>query len=161
MPGRKPNKKELAQMKVMSDLGASPTAIAEKLGRSHHTVAKYLNSDVYSDTTIGIIIEKLRENEISDLYVLGAKGRKRLHELVDKGDSKMIETLALVDRTFQQRRLLEGKSTENIGSITRLINESLEESIREARERSAKRKEEPEPVTGFALSKAELKSATK
>ena len=62
MPGRKPNKKELAQMKLMSDLGASASAIAEKLGRSHHTVIKYLNSDVYTDPTIGIIIEKIREN---------------------------------------------------------------------------------------------------
>src|SRR5215813_15209634 len=129
MPGRKPNKKELAQMKVMSDLGLSPTAIGEKLGRSHHTVIKYLNSDVYNDPTIGLIVEKIRETEINDLYVLGAKGRKRLHELVDRGDSKMIETIALVDRTFQQRRLLEGKSTENIGAITRIINQAHEESL--------------------------------
>src|SRR5262247_2173159 len=142
MPGRRPNKKELAQMKVMSDLGHSPTAIAEKLGRSHNTVIKYLDSDVYNDPTISGIVEKLKENEINDLYLLGAKGRKRLHELVDRGDSKMIETIALVDRVFQQRRLLEGKSTENIGSITRLINESHEESIREARERTKKRQGE-------------------
>ena len=142
MPGRKPNKKELAQMKVMSDLGASASAIAEKLGRSHHTVIKYLNSDVYGDPAIGIIIEKLKENEISDLYVLGAKGRKRLHELVDSGNSKMIETIALVDRVFQQRRLLEGKSTENILSITRLIQQSHEESLREAEDRSKRRKAE-------------------
>src|SRR5262245_106798 len=141
MPGRKPNKKELAKIKVMSDLGLSPTAIADKLGRSHNTVIKYLDSDVYNDPTISVIVEKIKENEINDLYLLGAKGRKRLHELVDRGDSKMIETIALVDRAFQQRRLLEGKSTENIGSITRLINESHEESIREARERARKRRE--------------------
>src|SRR5262245_6063625 len=161
MPGRKPNKKELAQMKVMSDLGHSPSAIAEKLGRSHHTVIKYLNSDVYNDPTIGLIVEKIRETEINDLYLLGAKARKNLHTLLDEGKMKAIENIAAMDRTFQQRRLLEGKTTENIGSITRLINESHEESIREARERSAKRKEEPEPVTGFALSKSDLKSATK
>ena len=146
MPGRKPNKKELAKMKVMSDLGLSPTAIAEKLGRSHHTVIKYLNSDVYTDPAIGLIVEKIRETEINDLYLLGAKGRKRLHELVDSGNSKMIETIALVDRVFQQRRLLEGKTTENIGAITRLINESHEESLREARERSRKLPEGGEPT---------------
>ena len=129
-------------MKVMSDLGHSPSAIAENLGRSHHTVIKYLNSDVYSDPTIGIIIEKIRETEINDLYLLGAKGRQRLHELVDSGNSKMIETIALVDRVFQQRRLLEGKSTENIHSISRLINESHELSLKEAEERSKRRKGE-------------------
>src|SRR5262245_23008646 len=128
-------------MKVMSDLGLSATAIAEKLGRSHNTVIKYLDSDVYNDPTISIIVEKIKENEISDLYLLGAKGRKRLHELVDKGDSKMIETIALVDRVFQQRRLLEGKSTENVHSITRLIQESHEQSLREAREKAKKRQE--------------------
>src|SRR5499426_1203870 len=142
MPGRRPNKKELAKMKVMSDLGLSATAIAEKLGRSHNTVIKYLDSDVYNDPTISVIVEKINENEINDLYLLGAKGRKRLHELVDSGNSKMIETIALVDRVFQQRRLLEGKTTENIGSITRLINESHELSIREARERTKKRQGE-------------------
>ena len=63
MPGRKPNKKELAQMKVMSDLGLSPTAIAGKLGRSHNTVIKYLDSDVYNDPAIGGIVEKIKENE--------------------------------------------------------------------------------------------------
>src|SRR5262245_27720611 len=133
-------------MKVMSDLGLSATAIAEKLGRSHNTVIKYLDSDVYNDPTISIIVEKIKENEISDLYVLGAKGRKRLHELVDKGDSKMIETIALVDRVFQQRRLLEGKSTENVHSITRLINESHELSLKEAEERSKRRKGEGDTV---------------
>src|SRR5215510_373094 len=142
MPGRRPNKKELAKMKVMSDLGLSPTAIAEKLGRSHNTVIKYLDSDVYNDPTISEIVEKIKENEINDLYLLGAKGRKRLHELVDKGDSKMIETIALVDRVCQQRRLLEGKSTENILSITRLIQQSHEESLREAEDRSKRRKAE-------------------
>jgi hypothetical protein len=101
-------------------------------------VIKYLDSDVYNDPAIGGIVEKIKENEINDLYLLGAKGRKRLHELVEKGDSKMIETIALVDRVFQQRRLLEGKTTENIGSITRLINESHEESLRQARERASK-----------------------
>ena len=147
-------------MKAMSDLGLSPTAIAEKLGRSHNTVIKYLDSDVYNDPTISLIVEKIRENEINDLYLLGAKGRKRLHELVDSGNSKMIETIALVDRVFQQRRLLEGKSTENISSITRIAEQGFQdalamgqkqlgkpekgkskENIRETRERASKRQE--------------------
>jgi hypothetical protein len=65
-----------------------------------------------------------------------------------------LETIALVNRVFQQRRLLEGKSTENIGAITRIINEAHEESLREARERASKRREgegaeDLAPVTGF------------
>jgi hypothetical protein len=114
-------------MKVLSDSGYSPTAISQELGKSHHTVIKYLKSAVYTDPTINVIVEKIRENETNDLYLLGARGRQRLHELVDKGDSKMIETIALVDRTFQQRRLLEGKSTANIHSLTALITAANEE----------------------------------
>ncbi len=108
-------------MKVMSELGVSPTAIAEKMGRSHHTVIKYLQSDVYTDPSIGEIIERIKEKETQDLYVLGAKGRQRLHELLDEGKSQMIPTIALVDRTFQQRRLLEGKSNVNISLKTQLV----------------------------------------
>ena len=110
MPGKKPNKKELAQMRVMHDLGVSPTAIAEKMGRSHNTVLKYLSSEVYYDPAIAEMVEKIKQKELEDLYLLGAKGRQRLHELIERGDSQMIPTIALVDRAFQPRRLLEGPS---------------------------------------------------
>ncbi len=114
MPGIKPNKKELAEMKVLKDMGVTPTTIAKQMGRSHHTVIKYLNSDVYNDPSIREIIERLKEKEIVDLYLLGAKARNRLHTLLDEDDTKAIETTAIMDRSFQQRRLLEGKSTANI-----------------------------------------------
>ena len=111
-------------MKVMNELGVTPTAIAEKLGRSHHTVIKYLRSDVYTDPSIQEIVKKIRENETNDLYVLGAKGRARLHEIMDEGTSQLIPTVALVDRVFQQRRLLEGNSTANMHLLTRVIVEA-------------------------------------
>jgi len=63
------------------------------------------------------MIDVIKEKEVSDLYLLGAKARKRLHELLDEGNTKTIETVALMDRSFQQRRLLEGQSTENIAQI--------------------------------------------
>ncbi len=122
MPGRRPTKKELAKMKVMHDLGVTPTAIAGKLGKSHHTIIKYLQSDVFTDPTIKEIVEKIRDTELNDLYLLGAKGRQRLHELLDSEEKvQMIPTIALVDRTFQQRRLLEGRSTVNLGIKTQLV----------------------------------------
>ncbi len=122
MPGKRPTKNELAKMKVMSDIGFTPTTIAGKLGKSHHTVIKYLQSDVYTDPSIGEIVERIKEKETQDLWLLGAKGRQRLHELLDEGKSQMIPTIALVDRAFQQRRLLEGKSTINLGFKTTLID---------------------------------------
>jgi hypothetical protein len=127
MPGKRPTKKELARMKAMNELGESPTSIAERMGRSHNTVLKYLESDVYNDPTIAEMVEKIKEKELSDLYLLGAKGRHRLHQLLDQGKSTMIPTIALVDRTFQQRRLLEGNSTANIHTLSKVI-ESAQES---------------------------------
>jgi hypothetical protein len=127
MPGKKPTKKELARMKAMNELGESPTSIADRMGRSHNTVIKYLESDVYNDPAIAEMVEKIKEKELEDLYLLGAKGRHRLHQLLDQGKSTMIPTIALVDRTFQQRRLLEGNSTQNIHTLSKFI-ESAQES---------------------------------
>ncbi len=117
MMATRPNKKELAQMKVMNELGHSPSAIAQKLGRSHHTVIKALcNAELFTDSEVCSLIETLREAEINDLTVLNAKARTHLHELIDAGDSKMIETIALMDRSFNQIRTLQNKAT-NVFSI--------------------------------------------
>src|SRR5262245_7849476 len=119
---RKPDKKELARFKAMADLGVTPNAIGKKVGRDPKTVRYYLQSPVYeTDLDLQEMVELIKARELNDLYLLGAKGRKRLHELLDEGRTKMIETIALVDRTFQQRRLLEGGSTANIGLLSKLI----------------------------------------
>jgi predicted transcriptional regulator len=112
-----PTKKELAQYKALNDLGLTPNAIAVRANRDPKTVRKYLQSEVYNDPEIKRMIDVIKEKEVSDLYLLGAKARKRLHELLDEGNTKTIETVALMDRSFQQRRLLEGQSTENIAQI--------------------------------------------
>ena len=131
MPGTKPDKKEIARMKVMADLGVSPSAIGKRIGRSRNTVLKYLRSDVYNDPLINKLVELMKEKELADLYLLRTKGKQRLHELLDKGDTPMIPTIALVDRTFQQRRLLEGRSTQNIASLSKLV-EAVQEAGEEA-----------------------------
>ena len=119
---RRPDKKELARFKVMADLGLTPHAIGKQTGRDPKTVRTYLQSPAYeTDADLADMVELIKERELADLYLLGAKGRKRLHDLVDEGKTRMIETIALVDRTFQQRRLLEGGSTANLGFLTRCI----------------------------------------
>ncbi len=121
MPGKKPNKNELAKVKVMYDLSVTPTTIVGKLGKSHHTVIKFLQSDGYMDPSIGEIIERIKKKEAEDLYLLGAKARKNLHYQADAGKMRPIENIALMDRVFQQHRLLEGKSSVNIGLKTQLV----------------------------------------
>jgi len=138
-----PNKKELAEMKVLSDLGHSPTAIARKIGKSHHTVIKYLNyHEIYDDPEVKRLIEQIRAKELEDLFMIGAKARKRIHELLDEGKTKMIETVACMDRSFQQRRLVEDLSTDNIdikGTVT-----SLREKLRLIDDAIAKKNNEEE-----------------
>jgi hypothetical protein len=112
-----PDKKELAQYKALNELGLTPNAIAKRTDRDGKTIRKYLQSDVYNDPEIASMVALIKEREINDLYLLGAKARNRLHELMDEGNTKTIETVALMDRSFQQRRLLEGKSTENLAQI--------------------------------------------
>jgi hypothetical protein len=112
-----PTKKELAQYKALNDLGLTPNAIAVRAKRDPKTVRKYLQSEVYDDPEIMRMVDIIKEKEINDLYFLGAKARKRLHELLDEGKTKTIETVALMDRSFQQRRLLEGQSTENLAQL--------------------------------------------
>lgn len=121
----KPTKKELARMAVMHDMGITPTAIAKRLNKSHHTIFKYLNSDLLDDPAIKAIIDKIKETEINDLYLLGGKARQRLHALLDEGDTKAIETTAIMDRSFQQRQLLQGRATAIIdyGSTCKRIEE--------------------------------------
>ena len=115
MAWKRPDKKEVARMKVLSDLGNSPSAIGKMMGRDGKTISRYLGvPENFQDPEVQALIAKIKEDEISDLYLLGAKAKSRLHELLDRGDSKMIETTAVLDRTFQQRRLLENLPTENI-----------------------------------------------
>ncbi len=129
-----PTKKELAQFKAMNDLGLTPNAIAVKTNRDPKTVRKYLQSEVYFDRDIMKMVDVIKEKEVSDLYLLGAKARKRLHELLDEGNTKTIETVALMDRSFQQRRLLEGQSTENLAHIHADIMAIKEMAKKEANE---------------------------
>jgi hypothetical protein len=121
----RPNKKEVARFKAMSDLGLSANAIGSKTQRDPKTVRSYLKSSAYQDDAeVRDMVELIKDRELDDLYLLGAKGRKRLHQLLDEGQTKMIETIALVDRTFQQRRLLEGGTTANLGVITKILTAS-------------------------------------
>ena len=110
-----PDKRAIARMKVLKDLGTSDRGIGRKIGCSGHTVAKYLSrQDLLRDPEVLRLVESIKMTETADLYVLGEKARNRLHKLMDSGKTKVIETTAVMDRAFQQRRLLEGQSTSAI-----------------------------------------------
>jgi hypothetical protein len=135
MGGKRPDKKELAQMAVMETLGHTPTAIAKSMGRSHHTVIKHLQSPILDDPEVKSLVDLLVKQELQDLTLINAKAREALHRYLDdvlegrKDISNPIPLVAVIDRTWQQRRILEDKSTEIID------NRGLVRGIREIMER--------------------------
>ena len=116
----KPTRVELANWKVQEDMGLSGNAIAKQAGRDGKTVRKWLKSPVYEeDPKLNELVTLIREKETDDLLLLGAKARARLHELIPN-ETKLIPLIALVDRSFQQVRLLENKSTSNASHFGRV-----------------------------------------
>lgn len=117
----KPTKDELAQYKVMNDMGMTAHAIATRIERDPKTVRKYLKIVDYNTPEMKEMVATIKTSEINDLYLIGAKARSRIHEKLDDGDMKPIELVATMDRSFQQRRLLQGESTENIAQVHHMI----------------------------------------
>jgi uncharacterized protein YerC len=121
--GKKLSTKEQAEIKALSDLNHSTYAIEKRTGISHNTISKYLaNAEAYSDPAMKDKVALIKEKEILDLTVLNVAAKARLHELAPRMNP--IEAIALMDRSFQQLRLIEGKSTSNINTLTRIIEEA-------------------------------------
>jgi hypothetical protein len=115
------SRNEAARMKALQKLGYTDYRISKIVGRSRVTIAKYLQSEIFTDPQFEKKVEQIKEKEMLDLYSLGGKARMHLHNMIEQGSLTPLESIALMDRSFQQRRLLEGKSTENIASLTRII----------------------------------------
>lgn len=106
MPGKKPTKEIIAQMKVMSDMGETPYSIAKQLGTSNHTVKKYLDSSEIYDLETQELIKITREQKIENLTAIWTLAANKVKELI-KGEKKLIPLIAAMDRSFQQLRLLQ------------------------------------------------------
>jgi hypothetical protein len=114
----KPTKQEIARMKVLADMGESNKSIARKLKRSHHTVKKYLQSREHlEDPETKELIRFVKDKAMSELSEIWSLASSRIRQLLKGGNSKMIETIAAMDRSFQQLRLLQNESTENISHL--------------------------------------------
>jgi len=120
--GKRPTKREQAQMTALAELGKGTYEIGAALGRSPHTVRRYINSPMFTDPKFAAMIDEYKQKELIDLTVLNIEARGRLHDLMPV--MTPIEACAVMDKSFQQRRLVEGKSTENIFSLRRIIEEA-------------------------------------
>lgn len=106
------------KLKRLLKLKISGKEVAERLDVSEATLYRYLN---YLKKQI-LITKEIDSTEITSLALLGAKARQKLSSIVET--MKPIELIALVDRTFQQRRLLQGKSTANVSVLANIISEA-------------------------------------
>jgi predicted transcriptional regulator len=117
------NKREQALIKASTELGKSSYQIEKETGIAHTTVGRYLkNQEAYADPKMKEMVAQIKEHEILDLTVLNVRAKARLHKIADRMNP--IEAIALMDRTFQQIRLVEGKSTQNIASLTKIIQDA-------------------------------------
>jgi len=128
MPKTKPKKTELARFKALNDLGYSPNAIAKRTDRDPKTIRKYLNSEAINDPNIKIIVQKIKDAELNDLLLLNQKARANLHKRFDEGSPNVIESTAVMDRTFNQTRLLQNQATQNID--IKSINQHYADTIK-------------------------------
>jgi predicted transcriptional regulator len=140
MPGRRPTKTEIAEIRVRRDAGESTRTIASHVGRCRNTVRKILKSDDFSDPEVVRLINKFKERELGELHGIGGLAREILLDYLDdvlegEKEPNPIAITAILDRTFQQRRLLEGNSTGNIDvrATTKEI-EDIERRIAEIEE---------------------------
>jgi len=121
--GKRITKQEFAVIKASSELGKSAYQIQKETGISHNTVARYIKEqEAYNNPKMKEMVQEIKEKEILDLTVLNVRAKARLHEVAARMNP--IEAIALMDRSFQQLRLLEGKSTQNISTLTKIIEEA-------------------------------------
>jgi hypothetical protein len=120
--GKKLKRREIVQLTAMREMGMGPYEIGAAMNRSSTTVYKYTNNPAFTDPKFKAAVESYKEKELIDLTMLNIESRARLHDLVTT--MTPIEAIALMDRSFQQRRLLEGRSTENIFSLRKIISEA-------------------------------------
>jgi len=138
----KPSKKsKIIACGVLDDGVRSNREIGRTVGIDHHAVARYLNHPLLNDPDVQRQLAHHRKNEIVATDFLIAKGRQRLIEYLDQEVVQPIPVLAIVDRSFQQRQLLEAKPTsinawdkaqECMAEIAKL--EKLKEALDEIKE---------------------------
>lgn len=154
--GKQPTKREQAQMLALSEIGHGPYEIGEIMGRAPNTVRKYCQSPIFTDPKFAAMVEEYKTKEVLDLTVMNISARARIHDLIPT--MTPIEAIATMDKSFQQRRLVEGKSTENIFSLRKIISDAHSEMrIHESDYRNVSPKE-VSPDTGTEIRQIESDS---
>jgi hypothetical protein len=79
---------------------------------------------MFTDPKFVAMVEEYKTKELIDLTAMNIESRARIRDLIPT--MTPIEAIACMDKSFQQRRLLEGRSTENVFSLRKIISEAHE-----------------------------------
>lgn len=77
-------------------------------------------------------LQSLKDAEVDELYIIAHEARQHLYKLLKGGKLRGIETTAILDRVFQQRRELQGKA-HTAANIFTLIVQKADETILDAK----------------------------
>lgn len=136
----KATKKILAEIKVMESQGVATNQIARIVDIDAHSVRNYLkNPALFDDVQVQEMVKIITERELTDLRRIGAKSREcldmYLNSVLNKEkEPNPIAVTAIMDRSFQQRRLLEGNSTDILdishhGELKKELEQKMQELI--------------------------------
>ncbi|MFA5975957.1 MAG: hypothetical protein WC859_07300 [Elusimicrobiota bacterium] len=129
MGGPSLTKTEKAHAVALRDSQLTPNASARRMKRDPKTIRNFLQTDEVNDPEIQMIVAQIKERELSDLFLIGYKARRNLHKRFDESSPTVIESTAVMDRSFQQRQLLEGRPTNILAlDLARQIQDAIAES---------------------------------
>ena len=74
-------------------------------------------------------IDTIKDNELNELYIITHEARQHLYKLLTEGKLRGIETTAILDRCFQQRRELQGKGHSSINIFTLIVQKADEQVL--------------------------------
>ena len=97
-------------------LNCSRNAIYGAMNRSEIVISEY-------------DIDSIKDNELNELYIITSEARSHLYKLLKAGKLKGIETTAILDRCFQQRRELQGKGHSSINIFTLIVQKADEQVL--------------------------------
>lgn len=107
---------KLSVQEAAKILDCHPQSIYKALARKEIVISDY-------------DIQSIKDSELDELYIITHEARQHLYKLLMGGKLKGIETTAILDRCFQQRRELQGKAHSSINIFTLIVQKADEQVL--------------------------------
>lgn len=113
----KPRTFDTDAFKALVKQGLKQNKIAKVLSISEGTVSLYIKQLALEAKEC----QRIRAYDKEALILLSFKAKERINHLLDTGQLNARDCIKLLGVTFEQLRLIEGKSSSNIEVLTRII----------------------------------------